>query len=808
MPKMSEDQLRAVTDGEMRQAVGYWSGKLANQRLKAMAYYLGEAKLDLSPPEVEGRSSVVSPDVRNTIEAMLPQLMVKFCGGDSVVEFEPNKPGDEQKAAQATDYCNHCFFARNNGEKIAYTWMKDALLSKNGIIKVWWDTRSEETREEYLGLSDIELAQLLDDEEIEVTEQKSYPDEDDAEQRAQAIEQLTQQLQPALAAAQQGNPQAQQAVQQLQQQLAQIDQQPAKLLFDVTCKRKVPGGRIKVENVPPEEFLISRKAKSIADAGFVGHRVVRSASELQAMGYKNIDQLTSDDSAASLNMERIERLAYDDELAYLNTDTVSTLDPSQRLIWVTECYVRVDYDGDGIAELRKVVRAGNQILDNEIVDVCPFVDITPVPMPHKFFGLSVADLALEAQRIKTSILRAQLDNLYLSVNGRTFAVDGQVNMDDLLTSRPGGVVRIKQPGAVGMLDQGRGDGAAAMGMMEYMQGYLEDSTGWTRYNSGSDGDSLNQTATGVNQITNRADMRLDLIARNFAEGFRNLFRLMLRLCSQYQSKEDVVKLRGEWVPVNPRDWRTGFDCVVNVGLGTGSKDQQVQHLMMLAQQQQFGLQIGSATPQNVYEAQKELAKALGFKNGDKFFSDPAKNPPPQQANPAQLQMQLEQAKAQGQMQIEQAKLQAQGQIEQMKAQIHLQLEQTKAQAQQQVDITRQSAEAEQQDRKVQAEAQLTLAQATLKNELERERLELERWKAQLASNTQIYLEQVKQGMAASDAVELAAPNQLPSQELREQVLLSNQMIAQTLEALRSSIDSLRAPRQIVRDANGRAQGII
>jgi hypothetical protein len=808
MPKMSDDQLRAVTDGEMRQAVGYWSGKLANQRLKAMAYYLGEAKLDLSPPEVEGRSTVVSPDVRNTIESMLPQLMVKFCGGDSVVEFEPNKPGDEAKAAQATDYCNHCFFARNNGERVAYNWMKDALLSKNGIIKVWWDTRSEETREEYMGMSDIELAQLMDDDEIEVTEQKSYPDEDDAEQRQEAIQQLNQQLQQAAMAAQQGNPQAQQAVMQLQQQLAQIDQQPPKMLFDVTCKRVIPGGKIKVENVPPEEFLISRKAKTIADAGFVGHRVVRSASELTAMGYKNVDQLTSDDSSASLNMERIERLAYDDELAYLNTDTVSTLDPSQRLIWVTECYVRVDFDGDGIAELRKVVRAGNQILDNEIVDVCPFVDITPVPMPHKFFGLSVADLALEAQRIKTSILRAQLDNLYLSVNGRTFAVDGQVNMDDLLTSRPGGVVRIKQPGAVGMLDQGRGDGGAAMGMMEYMQGYLEDSTGWTRYNQGSDGDSLNQTATGVNQITNRADMRLDLIARNFAEGFRNLFRLMLRLCSQYQSKEEMVKLRGEWVSVNPRDWRTGFDTTVNVGLGTGSKDQQVQHLMMLAQQQQFGLQIGTATPQNVFEAQKELAKALGFKSGDKFFSDPAKNQAPQQPNPVQLQMQLEQAKAQAQMQIEQAKIQAQAQIEQMKAQINLQLEQTKAQAQQQVDITRQSAEAEQQDRKVQAEAQLALAQAQLKNELERERLELERWKAQLASNTQIYLEQVKQGMAASDAVELAAPDQLPSQELRQQVLISNDAIAQTLEALRTSIDAMRAPRQIVRDANGRAQGIM
>lgn len=808
---MSDDQLRAVTDGEMRQAVGYWSGKLANQRLKAMAYYLGEAKLDLSPPEVEGRSTVVSPDVRNTIESMLPQLMVKFCGGDSVVEFEPNKPGDEAKAAQATDYCNHCFFARNNGERVAYAWMKDALLSKNGIIKVWWDTRSEETREEYMGMSDIELAQLMDDDEIEVTEQKSYPDEDDAEQRQEAIQQLTQQLQQAAMAAQQGNPQAQQAVMQLQQQLAQIDQQPPKLLFDVTCKRVIPGGKIKVENVPPEEFLISRKAKTIADAGFVGHRVVRSASELTAMGYKNVDQLTSDDSSASLNMERIERLAYDDELAYLNTDTVSTLDPSQRLIWVTECYVRVDFDGDGIAELRKVVRAGNQILDNEIVDVCPFVDITPVPMPHKFFGLSVADLALEAQRIKTSILRAQLDNLYLSVNGRTFAVDGQVNMDDLLTSRPGGVVRIKQPGAVGMLDQGRGDGGAAMGMMEYMQGYLEDSTGWTRYNQGSDGDSLNQTATGVNQITNRADMRLDLIARNFAEGFRNLFRLMLRLCSQYQSKEEMVKLRGEWVSVNPRDWRTGFDTTVNVGLGTGSKDQQVQHLMMMAQQQQFGLQIGTATPQNVFEAQKELAKALGFKNGDKFFSDPAKNPPPQQPNPAQMQMQVEQAKAQAQAQLKQMELAADAQKFQAETQIRLQELQLKSQAK----LQEVQASLELQAANDQRDAEREQHKAELDAALKAQEAQMERWKAQLESKTRVVVAQIQAHNVGNEAEgledDLEAGDILqmsPNAAMNAAIQTVHDKMDMAMQTFTDAVAQIRAPRTIVRGPDGRAQGIV
>ena len=224
--RMTEDELRALTDSEMRLAVGYWSGKLANQRMKAMVYYLGEAKLDLSPPEVDGRSSVVSPDVRNTIESMLPQLMVKFCGGDTVVEFEPTKQGDEEMAEQATDYLNYLLFVRNHGERVVYNWMKDALLSKNGIVKVWWDTRWDETREDYIGLHDVELAQLLDDEEVEVTEQKSYPDEMDAEQRTKALEKLQEQMDQALDAAQQGNQQAAQAIPQIQGQMQQIQATP------------------------------------------------------------------------------------------------------------------------------------------------------------------------------------------------------------------------------------------------------------------------------------------------------------------------------------------------------------------------------------------------------------------------------------------------------------------------------------------------------------------------------------------------------------------------------------------------------
>ena len=732
MTQMTEDELRALTDAEMRQALGYYTGKLGQQRLKAMSYYLAEAKFDLSPPEVEGRSAVVSPDVRNTIESMMPALMVKFCAGDEVVSFEAQKPGDEPKAEQATDYVNHLFFTRNDGERIAYTWMKDALLSKNGIVKVWWDDRSEEAREEYIALSDIELAQIVDDEQVEITEQKSYPDEEDAEDRQKAVEQLTQQLQQAQQAAQQGNAQALQAVIQIQAQIANIQQQPPKMLWDVVCRRVKKGGRVCVENVPPEEFLISRNAKSIHDARFIGHRIARTASDLESMGYKDVDKISgSVDTSTSMNMERIERLQFDDELAYNTNDQLITPDPSQRVIWVTECWVRVDFDGDGISELRRVVRAGDRILENEIVDVAPFVSITPVPMPHKFFGLSIADLLFEGQKINTMLLRGVLDNTWLQINGRYFAVDGQVNLDDLLTSRPGGVVRMKQAGMAGRLDQGAADSQLGMTMLEYMKGFNEDSSGWSRNSAGTDANALNEavTATQATIVTNKADMRVDLIARNFASGFRELFRLMLRLSAQYQAKEDVVKLRGQWVEVNPRDWANGFDTSINVGLGTGNKDQQVQHLLMLNQQQANGLAIGVSSPETIYNGLKELTKALGFKSPDKFFVDPAQNQQPKAPDPEQMKMQ-------GQMQIEQMKAQLKAQTDSAAKDKEIQLERERMQMQAQVDTHRQQVEAQQQQLKLQQEKELEQFKVQAQ-------MQLEQFKAQMQRDTELAVAKLK-----------------------------------------------------------------
>lgn len=748
--KMTDDELKTLAGQEMRQSLGYSSSKLSQARQKAEYYYLGLAVGDLSPPEVDGRSSVVSTDVRDTIESMLPQLMVTFCGGDTIVEFEPQNPDDETRAKAATEYINYLFFKKNNGHKIAYVWMKDALLQKNGIVKVWWDTRFEESKEEYKGLSQIELAQIMDDPEVEVIAQAAYPDEEDAKQRQQAVEQMTQQLQQAMTAAQQGNQQAAQEVQQMQAQLQQIQSQPPELLYDITCKRVKTGGKIQIDNVPPEEFLIARNAKNIQDAKFVGHRVQRTISELKSMGYKNVDNISGEDQSQAVNLERIQRLSWNDENAYLS-DEVTNGDESQRRVWITECYIRCDYDGDGISELRKVTIAGNEMLDNEEVDFIPFVDITPVPLPHTFFGLSIADLAMESQKTKTSILRSQLDNLYLNVNGRYYAVEGQVNLDDLLTSRPGGVVRIKQPNAVGRLDQGQGNTGDAMGLLDYTQQDLENKTGWTRYSQGNDADGLNQTAQGMNIITNKADMRLDLIARNFAEGFTDLFKLVLKLICQHQDKKALVRLSNGWTDIDPREWRNQFDVCINVGIGLGNKDQKVNHLMALLAQQEKVFPLGVANPQAIYQSSSELARLLGFKNSDKFFSDPAKNPPaPPQPNPEQIKAQAAQQTAQAQMQADHAKHQDQMQLKQYELEMRsqertqeLNLEAQKQQQQAENDMRERQhkaqLDAELQAKQIEADA----LQAQLDHQLELRKLDFERWKTEVDNLTKIQVAQIQ-----------------------------------------------------------------
>jgi len=775
MPRMTDDDLIALTDAEMQDATGFCGtgGRLEAKRKKNLAYFMGLAEGDLAPPEVDGRSSVVDTTVRNTILGMEGPLIKTFCGTENVVEFSETTEDDEEKAKQVTDYLNYLLRKKNPGYSIVTTWIRDALLQKFGFVSVTWDDSPVETKEEYRGQTDVQLAILLDDDEVEPIDQKSYPDEEAEEEKAKQLKQMEQQLEQMAAKGQQLMQQDPNAGQQAGQQFLQAKQQyeafkaqPVPMLFDITVRRKKVGGRLCIENEPPEGMLVRRDAKSLNTTRFVGKRVRRTINQLKAAKYDNVDQISAADDGEDNNDEAAARRYMNDNGGMI-TQHSNEVDPGSRSVWITICYVMCDYDGNGIDTWRQVVRCGTHMLRNVEVDDHEFVGWCPVPMPHQMIGLCPADLAMEAQKSKTFLKRGLHDNVHLQVNGRYFAVGDQVNLDDLLSSRPGGVVRIKSIGAVGRLDQGAGDLNGAMGLLEAVELDAEESTGWGRQSAGGNGQPLDQTATAANIVTNRADSRVEIIARQFAEtGYTDLFKKMLKLVCQHQNKAEQVKLGGKWQNVDPREWTNQFDMTINVGLGTGNKDQQVQHLMALKQAQAEGLQVGICKPKHIYAADIKLAEALGFKSGDQFFHDPSAPPDPNDPPPAPpppdphiVKAQIDQQKHAAELQFKQrdaeADRQHSGQVESMKAQMQMQ-----------VDRNRQEAEAQQHALKIQYEAELEQMKEANRHSQEAARIELERWKAQLASDTSIYIAELT-NRTKLDTANLAADRAEATAETKE-----------------------------------------
>ena len=329
-----------------------------------------------------------------------------------------------------------------------------------------------------------------------------------------------------------------------------------------------------------------------------------------------------------LNDERLTRYADIDESPFNDAPDESTQE-----IELYECYVRVDMDGDGIAELRKVTVAGSggyTILENMVCDFIPFCSLTPIPMPHRFYGRSVSELVEDVQLVKSTVMRQLLDNMYLTNNNRVAIMDGMVNLDDLLTSRPGGVVRTKQPPSQVMLPmQNQTISQQAFPLLEYLDTVRETRTGVTRYSQGLDADSLNKTATGVNTLMNQSQMRMELIARVFAEtGIKDLFRRIFELTVKYQNKERIVELNNKFVAVNPTEWKNRYNISITVGLGSGSKEQQIVMLNNILQKQLQAFQLQGnkeypmVTLKNIYNSLSKIIEEAGLKNVENYFVNP------------------------------------------------------------------------------------------------------------------------------------------------------------------------------------------
>ena len=608
--KVTDEELLARVQGEITDSLGY-NDTVSKQRESAMDYYYA---LPFGN-EVEGRSQYVDSSVMDTIEWIKPSLMRVFASGDEMVTFEPHGPEDVESAEQATDYINHIFTKDNNGWEILYTWFTDALLQKNGIVKVWWDDYEDWNREEYNGLDEQEFNLLIMSPDIEVMEHTPY-----------------------------------------------VDDYGAK--HDVVIKRTSYTGRVKIENVPPDEFLISREAKDIQDARFVCHRVRKTLSELRLM-YPDEDldpreMGGGDDDMAAFSSERLSRYEFDDSANYFEGwGSQSDSEEALRTYWLHESFLKTDYDGDGIAELRKVCSVGSKILANDPIDKIPFVSITPVKIPHKFFGLSIADLIMDLQLIKSTLMRNLMDNMYNQNFGRYAVLEGQANLDDLLSQRPGGVVRVKSPNAIMPLATPQLE-PSSFQMLGYLDQQRESRSGVNKYSQGLNDNALTShtTATAVNATMTDAQSRVELIARCFAEtGVRDLMRCIYELVLKNQDHERVVKLRNKWIPVRPDMWRDKMDCTVAVGIGNGNRDQQLMHLTTMLQfagdAMRGGLNI--VNEKNLYNMGAALVKNMGFQNVDDFLTNPDMVPP--QPNPEEQEKMMEMQVKQQELQIKAADLQ-------------------------------------------------------------------------------------------------------------------------------------------------------
>lgn len=631
---ISETEIQAIITTEIGNAEGYDGTIVSGERASNFNAYMGRPYGN----EVEGRSQVVSRDVQQTVEWQMPSYMRIFTSGEDVVSFEPSSPDNVDQAKQATEYVNYIWNCDNHGFKILYEWVKDCLISKVGIVKIYWDDKPKTKRKRYSGLDKETFASQASPDDVEVSEHTENEDQ----------------------------------------------------THDVVLTQKLKGGKVRILNVPPEEFLISKDGRNIEDARLVGHGRDRTLSDLRQEGFPEdkIADLGAGDDGNSTDYEKITRDTVEDSSSH-GVDGGSATDPAMRIVRVIEAYIKIDVDGDGIAEMRKVTVAGPgyTVLSNEAWEgPRPFATITPIIMPHRFWGLCPTDQSKDTQLIKTVMYRQLLDNYYLNNNQREEVDESRIiDPDELLSAAPGRKIRVKPgnglainpiltPNIASQIIEG----------LNYLDTIDEANTGVSERTQGLSSDTLSNETKAQSQMLMSAAMgKMELMARVMAEtGLKSAFRLILKLVCMYQKQPRDVKMTGDWAQIDPGGWDDEMELKVSVGLGMGDREQQLMSAGMVGKMQQMLLPLGFISPKNI-EANVELGlNGLGLKGVDRFAtfpkdesaSQPIKLPPPQQkpGTDPQTLMQLEQVKAKAKVDVATVTSQSKAQTDQHLNQLELQ----------------------------------------------------------------------------------------------------------------------------------------
>lgn len=585
---LQDDGLQSAVAAELRDAIDYIDNEISPDRAKATKYYRGEPFGN----EEEGLSHHVSTDVRDTVLGIMPSLMRIFAGTDKVAEYAPVGPEDVAHAEQATDAIHHIFYKENAGFTVLYSAFKDALVRKTGIVKWWYDEVEEATTYDYTGLDMESLQLLLDEPDIEIEDMTASP----MDGVLPPVDPMT------------GLP------------------EPGPMQFDVTVKRAKVHRKYCVAAVPPEEFLFDRRAKCLDSASLVGHRRLLDVSDLVAMGYDEemVTQYAgAGDDEMQTNEERYQR---NPQLTIFKADRSD--DASRKVLYV-EAIVKYDRDGDGIAERLKVCTMGNayKVVNVEGCDEVNFAMFEPDPEPHTLVGLSEADKVLDIQETKSEVMRGILDSLAQSIHPRTGVVEGQVNMDDVLNNETGAIIRMRQPGMVQPFSMPF-VGQAAFPVLAYLDEVKEARTGLSKASQGLNADALQSTTRAAVQATmSAAQSRVELIARIFAEtGMKRLFRGLLKMFIKHQDQPRMMRLRNQFVPVDPRVWNADMDVEINVALSAATNEDRLGVLTQIVGKQEeifgtLGLNNPLVTPAQYRNTLAKIIELSGFRDASMFINE-------------------------------------------------------------------------------------------------------------------------------------------------------------------------------------------
>ena len=580
LEKMTDDQVQDIASDAVKNAISFIESEIAEDRIKSQRYFEGETDIG----QEEGRSRIVSTKVRDTIRAIKPSLMRVFLSSENAVEYVPTSQEDVKSAEQATKYANYRF-NELNGYTLLNDVIHDALVKKTGVLKVWWEDNTEEEFFNFSNVTEEEMTAIVNEPDATVIEQSM----------------------------------------EMTMEMGEDGMEMEMPEYTLKVSYKKEKGKLQIEALPPEEFIVDRNAKSVDDAYIVAHRTEMRVSDLVQMGYdydvvSELSGLSSDDTYT--DTEAFERKGYEQD------EEANTYDVSMKLVAVTEAYMKMDKEGTGIASMYRILMAGgdNKMLECEPWGEVPFAVFEVDPEPHTFFGRSVADLIMNDQDSSTAMLRGMMDNVALTNSPRQGYVQGQVNVDDLMNNEIGGLVRMKSPQALVDIATPFVAGQV-LSAMQYMDNTVEGKTGVSKASQGLDPDALqNTSATAARLQAQQGSAQIEVMARNIAEGgMKRLFKLMLHLLVENSCEETLMRLHGEFVPIDPRSWNTNMDVSTNVGLGTGKEETRQMALQQaLTMQMQiwstYGNQNGLVTMTGIRNTLGDMLALAGVKNIDRYFN--------------------------------------------------------------------------------------------------------------------------------------------------------------------------------------------